>query len=211
MGNQVTLDGCSSLLLVNRSSERFTRLAAYSYRGEISMADNASPVNYEDVLADLRAKKEKLEAAICGIEVMLGIPSLGSYNAAATTQSKDVEADSFFGLSIPEAARKYLGMQKKTQSTQEIAAALERGGLTHQSGNFGNTVGSVLARIDGAGGDIVKLARATWGLAAWYPNARRKKVANNKAVDVEEEQGESDGYEDPDLAHDLQNEEDHSK
>jgi len=166
------------------------------------MADNDLSVNYENVLADLRAKKEKLEAAICGIEAMLGLTSLSAGASSAPAPSKEVEADSFFGLSIPEAVRKYLRMQKKPQSTQEIAAALERGGLTHQSGNFGNTVGSVLARLDGAGGDVVKLARATWGLAAWYPNAKRKRVANNKTSDAEQSSDEE--YEiDPDLANDA--------
>src|SRR5258706_11942734 len=142
------------------------------------MADNDLSINYESVLEDLKAKREKIDAAIRGIESMLGLSSSGPGTPGGSTHhGQDVESDSFFGMSIPDAARKYLGMKRKPQSTQDIAGALDRGGLTHQSENFGNTVGSILHRMEGAGGDVVRVGRGTWGLASWYPG-RRKRNAN---------------------------------
>lgn len=93
------------------------------------MADNELPINYDSVLADLRAKREKLDAAIAGIELMLGLSSPSAATSPNTPiQAQEVESDSFFGMSIPDAARKFLGMRKKPQTTQEIADALNRGG-----------------------------------------------------------------------------------
>ena len=146
------------------------------------MADNDLNVNYEAVLADLRAKRDKLDAAIAGIEAMLGIAGTTSGNAAISVSatgsisSSIVESDSFFGMSIPDAARKLLSMRKRPQTTQEITDALDVGGLTHQSGDFANTVGSVLNRLGKSDGGVVKLGRAKWGLAAWYPSAKRRKL-----------------------------------
>ena len=54
--------------------------------------------------------------------------------------------DAFFGLSIGEAAKKYLMMVKKKQSVREIADALDRGGLPHTSSNFVATVGTMMNR-----------------------------------------------------------------
>lgn len=150
------------------------------------MADSDLTVNYENVLADLRAKRDKLNAAIAGIETMLGImpadaPS-GELGANDRGQ-QEVQFDTFFGLSIPDAVRKLLNMRKRAMPTQEIASALEAGGLKHQSGAFGNTVGSVLNRIDKAGGDIVKVGRAQWGLASWYPNMKRRRNGGKPGQD----------------------------
>lgn len=155
------------------------------------MPDNDLNINYEAVLEDLRAKRDRLDAAIRGIETILGLQSSGVALPVASgpsaPASQEVEPDSFFGMSIPDAIRKYLGMKKKPQSTQEIANALDRGGLTHQSENFGNTVGSILHRIDNSGGDIVRVGRGTWGLATWYPGARRKRPNGGKSEPQKDE------------------------
>lgn len=156
------------------------------------MANSDLAVNYEAVLADLRAKRDKLDAAIAGIEAMLGVaPSALSQPESATVATgQDIQFDTFFNLSIPDAARKLLTMRKRAQTTQEITSALEAGGFKHQSEAFGNTVGSVLNRIDKAGGDIVKVGRAKWGLAAWYPNGKRKRNGNKNETDDSPEESE---------------------
>lgn len=164
------------------------------------MTDNELAINYERVLADLRAKRDKIDAAIAGIEAMMGIASQGApeqnLQSSANNGSQEVESDSFFGMSIPDASRKFLAMRRKPQTTQEIANALDRGGLTHQSGDFANTVGSVLNRIERGGGDVVKLDRAKWGLAAWYPNRKKKSIAQKSNLQelMEDSSGtDSDG------------------
>lgn len=163
------------------------------------MADNDFPINYETVLADLKAKRDKLDAAISGIETMLGITSTaqaGGQQASAEKANHTVESDTFFRMSIPDAARKYLNMMKKPQTTQQIADALERGGMLHSSKDFTNGVGSILTRLDKAGGDIVKTGRATFGLAAWYPGGKPRKNGsakkNDQPVGAEESSGSDD-------------------
>lgn len=171
------------------------------------MADNDLNVNYEDVLADLRAKREKIDAAISGIEIMVGIagnPSPSVAKPLVENLPQAVEPDTFFKMSVPDATRKFLQMRKRPQATQDIANALEQGGVFHSSKDFPNTVGTVLTRIDKSGGDIIKIGRAKFGLAEWYPAAKRKKAAVKAETQIEDEY---DGP-DPDLAHDAQAEDD---
>lgn len=162
------------------------------------MADSDLTVNYENVLADLRAKRDKLNAAIAGIETMLGIMPTDAPKgdgSAGDRGQQEVQFDTFFGLSIPDAVRKLLNMRKRALPTQEIASALEMGGFKHQSGAFGNTVGSVLNRIDKAGGDIVKVGRAQWGLASWYPNMKRRRNGGKSDQDGQNGDSEAQGNE----------------
>lgn len=163
------------------------------------MSTDPSGIDYVAVLADLEAKRDKLDAAIAGIRTMLGIP--GAATSSATTGggsnggSTEIETDTFFSLSIPDAAKKYLGMRKKPATTPEIAEALRRGGQTNAaSEGFGNTLGSVLARVYNSGGGIVRVGRGTWGLAEWYPNKPRKPA--NKTQKNGESQESSSSSED---------------
>lgn len=73
-------------------------------------------IDYEAVLADLRVRREKLDAAILGIEQMLGAaPSGGQDQNGRSTrdaQSREVKDDSFLGMSMPEAAITFLRMTR---------------------------------------------------------------------------------------------------
>ena len=77
----------------------------------------------------------------------------------------EIRPDTFFGLSIADAIKKYLGMVRRPQRASEIARAIEQGGLLHSSTNWVNTVQATLSRQKGV---IVKLPNG-WGLAEWYP------------------------------------------
>jgi hypothetical protein len=132
------------------------------------MASSANE-HYEQVLADLRAKRAKIDAAIEAIEDLLGVASsapAGSLQRQGASQA--IEGDTFFGLSVADAAKKYLQIVKKKQSTRDIAKALESGGLTHNSKDFYNTVYTVLTRSE----FFAKLPDSTWGLAEWYKGRR---------------------------------------
>ena len=136
--------------------------------------DNVAGIDYAMVLADLKAKRADLDAAIAGIERMLGAATGGVISFEGLPA--DVQPDSFFGMSIIEGTKKFLAMKKRPQTTQEIADALIAGGMTHASGNWGNTVGSVLNRSL----ELVRVKRGTWGLAAWYPGRRRTTSEKDK-------------------------------
>lgn len=136
------------------------------------------------VLDDLRARRAALDAAIASLEQLVGlgfadVPGAGvSGSAGATTAGKTVEpsqvpGDAFFGLSIVEAAKRYLAMVRRKQSARDIADALERGGITHTSKDFRQTVYSVMAREMKEKGDLVRLPDGEWGLSDWYPGMRR--------------------------------------
>lgn len=134
-------------------------------------------IDYEAVLADLIRKRDALNAAIAAIEQMTGHPDSANVTKSGGKKSEptEVRSDTFFGMKFPEAAKVYLAIAKKPQSVKEIADALERGGITHQSSNFVNTMYTTLKREDDRGGDIIKVGKS-WGLAAWYPGRVRKKV-----------------------------------
>lgn len=140
----------------------------------------ADQLDYETMLADLKAKREAAQAtiaaldqAIAGLEAVLG--RAGESGVSTPIKSGDISnipPDAFFRLGIAEAAKKYLSMVKRPQSTPEIAAALQRGGLTHSSKNFINTLFAILYRQHKQNGDIVRVNK-DWGLREWYPGRKR--------------------------------------
>lgn len=149
--------------------------------------------NYEAVLNDMIARRDKLNAAIEAIRGMLGISAESA--AADGSMPKGVPApvsistDSFFKMSIPDATIKFLKMARKPQSTREIADALERGGMTHTSQDFTQTVGSVINRRSQAiDSEIVNVKRGVWGLAEWYPGLKRTRRAGQEKGESEQPQ-----------------------
>jgi hypothetical protein len=132
------------------------------------------PVNYEAVLADLRVKRASLDAAIAAIEQLQTVGGMSSEATALpkTIDPSSIPDDAFFGLSVVDAAKKYLTIVKRKQSVKEIADALDRGGLPHSSSNFVATVATMLRRANDS--DLVKVGRGDWGLAGWYGSRRPK-------------------------------------
>jgi hypothetical protein len=143
------------------------------------MKDSSLGVDYEAVLADLRARRAALDAAIASIEQIVagGIPAPSAQSRKEAREPVgEIESDTFFNMTVPDASRKYLAMMRKPQTTVDIAAALERGGFTHQSEKFVNTVGAVLHRVSTSpNADVVKVSRGRWGLASWYGPKRPEK------------------------------------
>lgn len=127
--------------------------------------------DYEAVLADLKAKRDQIDAAIAAIEAISGI-AVGSARPGGAVA---IEGDTFFGMTALEAAIKYLGMVKKVQSPTEIAEALEAGGMTHSSQNLANTLYTTLSRSASHNGPVVKVGK-NWGLAEWYPGLKNKRT-----------------------------------
>jgi hypothetical protein len=129
------------------------------------------PINYEAVLADLKARRAQLDSAISAIEGIAGQAGIppsggpgGGYIGSAPAH------DAFIGMSIPEAAKKHLTNVRKKLSTQELMTAMEAGGLPPSKYN---TVYAILRRRENQVGDIINM-KGDWGLAEWYPNYRKK-------------------------------------
>ena len=149
------------------------------------MSDEASGIDpYEAVLADLRAKRDQIDQAIKVIE---GLRSSGTLppgvSIAAPPAYESVDGPgAFLGMTIPDAAKKLLAARKRTLTNAEFVAAFKAGGLRMESADPMNTVGSVLTRRFHNNGDIVRVARGTWGLPEWYPNRNfKRKVPASKA------------------------------
>ena len=132
---------------------------------------------------DVAAFRAKLLSQKAAIDEMLA--ALDRYAAAGvavvvppteqTVDPADIPDDAFFGMSIGEAAKKYLSMVKKKQSIREIADALDSGGLPHASGDFAGTVATMLRRHANKDPELVRVGRGDWGLSAWYGNRRPAK------------------------------------
>lgn len=135
------------------------------------------PINYEAVLADLKARRMQLDSAIAAIEGITGQTGTtpggpgGGYVGGAPAH------DAFIGLSIPDAAKKHLATTRKKQSTQELMAAMQAGGLPESKYS---TVYAILRRRENQVGDIINM-KGDWALQEWYPNYRRKSSASGDA------------------------------
>ena len=142
--------------------------------------------DYTAVLADLKARRDRLDAAIRAIEEIVQ----GSDVAAAPTGGNgEIASDAFCQMTVLDAAKKYLGMAKRPRGSTAIAEALEQGGLTHRSKALASTVYTTLKREDDRGGDVMKVGKE-WGLAEWYPARPGKKVGEAATEPSDDEPSE---------------------
>jgi len=124
-------------------------------------------INYKSVLADLIARRAKLDTAIAAIEEIVG--SDGN-DTAMPSQSKlgwtPATTREYRGMTIADATIKFLKLAGKPQLTADIAGALKAGGIGSASKNMYRTVYNTLnSRLDKQQ-DITKEG-AKWGLSEW--------------------------------------------
>jgi hypothetical protein len=129
--------------------------------------------HYDAVIADLEAQREKLWSLIVALKSLkqLGMPLdkvaafvSGEPTTAVLAPEVPLPHDAFFGLTIPDAARKYLASVKGTRPHPDLCDALLRGGFKTSATNFREVVRSTLGRHP----DFVKI-NGQWGLREWYP------------------------------------------
>lgn len=127
---------------------------------------------FDAAIAEVQAKIEELKTTLATL-LRLQAEQGGAPSPTAALRGGDAEIshDTFFNMTIGEAAKKYLAIVKTTKSTAEIAEWLERGGLKHSSKSFTTTVRSIL----GAREDFTRVPNGDWGLAEWYPGMGRGK------------------------------------
>src|SRR5205814_7831044 len=131
---------------------------------------------YDAAIADLEGRIHNLQLALDTLRQLRAQSGDGGFAPSATSAPRtetDVQHDTFFGMTIGDAAKKYLVMTKATKSTGDVAAALEHGGLKHSSKDFPTTVRSVLGQRE----DFLRVPNGDWGLAEWYPGIARSKKA----------------------------------
>jgi hypothetical protein len=89
----------------------------------------------------------------------------------ATGGIVEIAPDAFAGMMIADAAERYLGMVMQPKTLDEIAVALERGGLEHASIDFLTVLRTTLAKHE-------RFTRINnvWALTAWHPDIAGKET-----------------------------------
>lgn len=142
----------------------------------------------EPAISALKAKIEELQKAVETLEALRasgalsGMP-VGSIPAAQQTGGSTFSNDAFFGMTVGDAAKKYLGGIKKTATANAIADALVAGGWKTSAKNVPDMVRTILYRTQG----IVKI-NGEFGLAEWYPG---RKVLKTRPVTSATESAET--------------------
>lgn len=137
----------------------------------------ADAIDYRAVLADLKAKRVAIDQAIAVIEPLAGELSTAP-NPSSGSTGTSVQADSFVGLNITEAAAKYLRMAgRPAKTTEQVSEALRRGGMNVTQAS----VSSILRKNNrDSEGDVIKVGRGLWGLQEWYPGRPRRTRQGNE-------------------------------
>lgn len=134
---------------------------------------------YDSAIESLEAQIRYLQSVLDSLKILRsgpdGTPLVFSSGGSRDAET-DVRHDTFFGMTIGDAAKKYLTMVKATKSTSEIAEALERGGLKHSSKDFPTTVRSILGPRE----DFTRTPNGDWGISEWYPRAKKAKPEKPK-------------------------------
>jgi len=127
---------------------------------------------YDVVIADLEAERDQLNNMISILKrrkagtPISGVALLTSGHQAATV----IPDDAFFGMTLPDAAHKYLSLMKKPKPHPELCDALLNGGFKSGATNFREVVRSTLSRHP----DFLKVRRGEWGLKEWYNRGPRR-------------------------------------
>jgi HB1, ASXL, restriction endonuclease HTH domain len=154
----------------------------------------SAPNSYETVLQDLYAKRDEIENAINTILFLQGSPPSAQPTSAGNggtrvTRAGVIPSNAFFGMSLVDAAKKYIELSQAKRTLAQIVAGLEEGGMPPQKPG---TVYAALRRRESMAGDIMKVGEE-WGLKDWFasistgdgtkgrpPKAKSKKKSSKK-------------------------------
>ena len=105
--------------------------------------------NTRELLAALEEEREELDRVINAVRTRVHLGSMRDRISHGNGVDRDASPQSggpYYGLSIPEAARRYLESESKPKTTAEICNALKGGGLVSHAQNFAATVYGSLNR-----------------------------------------------------------------
>lgn len=146
-------------------------------------------IDYQALLAELKAKRDALNQTIQGLEKFVGGASAPASRIAQAARIEQASADrdeskaaelssraagkakeagvgvisqQFRNMTILQAASAYLRAVGGGKTTEEVAKAVELGGFKHRSTDFVNNVRSVLSRNAKAGREVRKAGKGTW-------------------------------------------------
>jgi hypothetical protein len=132
---------------------------------------------YDDAIARLEAQKAEIDMAIAVLRKLAGSTTTGGGGPSG----RGIHSGTFIGKTIPEAARMYLEMcHQIPQKPEQIAEALQRGGMQSKAANFVGMLQTILRRTETATGEFMRTPAGEWGLPEWFgkkavPKATREK------------------------------------
>jgi hypothetical protein len=131
------------------------------------------PNNIDATIADLEGWALRIAAAIETLKYFRSqggaLPSTPSaVEGERVSLNGDISHDTFFQMTVADAAEKYLAMTKKTKRIPELANALLKGGVKSSSKKFPDML-RIMIRRDPR---FVNVS-SEWGLREWYPGMRR--------------------------------------
>lgn len=113
-----------------------------------------------------------------------------------TSSVTSIGADTFYGKKQQTAIREYLAMRKKQglgpATPREIYDALVAGGLQFEAKTADIALVGIRALLRKRYTIFAKLPNGTYGLAAWYPDMKPKKPAQNTTADPQDDEESAD-------------------
>jgi len=136
-------------------------------------------IDYKAVLDDLKGRRAALDAAIAAVEGIIGGLAIIYPNSSGEIPiGTSLQSDSFVGLSIADAAAKYLRIVgRPPRAMEDVVEGLNRGGLQCRK----DSVSTILRRNNlNDEGEVVRVSRGLWGLREWYPGRPRRSRQNSE-------------------------------
>ncbi len=165
------------------------------------MSNDQNP--FDAAIAALEARREQVNAEIDADiaklrEIGERMSGVALTSGATLSVPSKIEKDTFYNMTLPDAAKKFLAMcAKKPQTTNAIIDALEKGGLKKTS--YASMYTSMSRRENNIG-DIINV-NGDWGLPEWYGKQPKPKNRNGDRTSQSEvsikpkdfaEEGETD-------------------
>lgn len=152
---------------------------AQKQTGAKTIMSNESLSYYEAVLADLEREREQLDAQRQELDGLIEgirgrIRRLGGLSleeAKEVTQPQSNGTKPYVGMSIYDAAAKYLDTVKGPRTVRQIWEALTEGGLP---GIAYNAAYTALWRREAPKGEFERIGEKFWGLAEWGQSGGRQ-------------------------------------
>lgn len=135
-----------------------------------------------ELLAELERELVEMQTAIAFLKRRVGGGSAGTavpgHAQTANQENGGADEKPYLGLSVLDAARKYLQRVREPKTPTEISQALSAGGVHSRSGDFGGIVRTTLFKRGHERG-IEKFGGGKWGLRDWRPGGNKGTAEND--------------------------------
>lgn len=146
---------------------------------------------------DAERKVTELVGALNVLRAEAGMPPrvAGSGGVKEQVQTQ-IKADTFFGMKQQSAIRQYLDMRRGQglgpAKPREIYEALAAGGFEYEAKSPDIALVGLRALLRKRTETFVALQNGTYGLVAWYPDRKPRRVASSSDDDTADDEDDAD-------------------